>query len=225
MNPQLTTPFTMLVAASSNSGKTELVRDLLINHYLMFEKPLEEIIWLYHKNAKEEDLFHDLSTRLNVLITFIEGFPAKDISDGALFKSDKNAIKCIVLDDCVVSALKSPNFLDLFTVLSHHMNIVVIAILQNLHADTSSQRQIMNNIIRNVSYIVLFPDRRQMAAARQIARTYFNGEEHRLIKPFKQLIESKQKHDYLLIDFIGDNNQVRLNCLRPDGRKYGYTFR
>lgn len=223
MNPQLTIPFTMLVAASSNAGKSELIRDMLINHYLMFEKPLEEIIWLYHKNAKEEELFSNLTDNINVPITFIEGFPAKDISDGTLFKSDKNSIKCLVLDDVVVSALRSPIFIDLFTVLSHHMNIVVIAILQNIHAHSPAQRQLMNNVIRNVSYIVLFPDRRQMAAVRQIAHTYYNSEEAKLLEPFKQLIESKQKHDYMLIDFVGNENQVRFNCLRPETRKYFFS--
>lgn len=204
-------PSSFLVASNSKAGKTLLVRDLLIKHYWIFDKPLEEIVWLYHKNARDEQLVTDLQQNLNIPITFVEGFPAEDVAEGRLFKS--SGMKCLVLDDVVISALKSPVFIDLFTVLSHHQSIVVIAILQNLHADTPSQRQIMNNIIRNLSYVVIFPDRRQLSACKQLARTYFAGDEDEIVVPFKQLIEAKEKYSYMLIDFEQAN--VRFNCLRP----------
>ena len=220
----LKVPFAMLVAASSNSGKTHLVRDLILNHHLLFEKPVFEIVWLYHKRAYDETLVQELQAGLSVPVRFIEGFPAKDISEGRLFESDNNTIKLLVLDDVIVSALRSPVFIEMFTVMSHHNNMCIIGILQNLHADTAGQRQIMNNIIRNVSYVVLFPDRRNLAACKQIARTYFNGEEHKLVEPFKHLIESKQKYLYMVIDFIDMDNPVKFNCLRPTDDAYHFTF-
>ena len=215
----LTTPSSFLVASNSKAGKTQLVRDLLIKHYWMFDKPLEEVVWLYHKNARDEALVADLQQNLNIPIQFVEGFPAEDIAEGRLFNT--SGLKCLVLDDVVISALKSPVFIDLFTVLSHHQSIVVIAILQNLHADTAGQRQIMNNIIRNLSYVVLFPDRRQMAACKQLARTYFSGEEDELVVPFRHLIHSKEKYNYMLIDF--EEASVRFNCLRPTDAAFKYS--
>ena len=212
------TPSSILVASNSKSGKTLLVRDLIVNHYWMFDNPLEEVVWLYHRNARDDELVNHLQQNLSIPIQFMEGFPAKDIADGNLFKT--NGLKCLVLDDVVISALKSPVFIDLFTVLSHHQSIVVIAILQNLHADTPSQRQIMNNIIRNLSYVVLFPDRRQMAACKQLARTYFSGEEHKLIEPFKRMVENKE-HNYMLIDF--EEATVRFNCLRPTDEAFRFS--
>lgn len=220
LNPLLVTPFSMLVAASTNSGKTFLVRDLILNHYRMFDNPLEEVVYLYHKHGRDDELFNYLKDNLNVPIRFVEGFPAKDIIDGKLFLSDKKAAKCLILDDVVGAALRSPVFIDLFTVLSHHDNINVIAIMQNLHAETASQRQVMNNIIRNVSYIVLFPDRRQLSTVRQIARNYYNGEEYRLLQPFKHMIDENNKHEYMLLDFIGDVCPIRFNCLRPSDKKH-----
>lgn len=224
MHSSLVTPFSMLVAASSNSGKTQLVRDLLLSHYMMFDHPIHEVVWCYHKNAYDKKLFDGLAAQLNVPITFIEGFPAIDIESGNLFKTSKDQLKCLVLDDIVPSALKSSLFLDLFTVLSHHQSLVVIAILQNLHANTSSQRQLMNNIIRNVSYLVLFPDRRQMNACKQVARTYFNGEEYRVVEPFKHLIENNKKFHYMVVDFVDPIAPVKFNSLREDGEKYIFTF-
>ena len=215
INKQLTTPCTMLVAASSKSGKTRLIRDLLINHYQAFDTPLQEIVWLYHANAKCEKLMTHLKTNLNIPISFVEGFPAESVANGSLFNCSPEALKCIVLDDVVISALRSPVFINLFTILSNHSNLVVIAILQNLHADTASQRQIMNNVIRNTSYVVLFPDRRQTSACRQLARNYFNGEENVLLHPFKFLIETKQKHNYMVIDFVDHDMPVKFNSLRP----------
>ena len=222
----LQVPFSMLVAASSNSGKTHLVRDLILNHYRMFEKPITEVVWLYHKRAYDEDLVKQLTEELNVPIRFIEGFPAKAISEGTLFESNNSAAKLLVLDDIVVAALRSHRdlFTELFTVMSHHNNICIIGILQNLHADTAGQRQIMNNIIRNLSYVVLFPDRRNLSALKQIARTYFNGEEQKLIAPFKELIESKQKYLYMVIDFIDMDMPVKFNTLRPTDDAYFFTF-
>ena len=215
----LLTPSSFLVASNSKAGKTLLVRDLIVSHYWMFDNPLEEVVWLYHKNARDEELVTHLKQKLSIPIQFVEGFPAEDISEGRLFKT--NGLKCLVLDDVVISALKSPTFIDLFTVLSHHQSIVVIAIIQNLHADTASQRQIMNNIIRNLSYLVLFPDRRQLPACKQLARAYFSGEEQELIAPFKHMIENKKKYNYMLIDF--EQASVRFNCLRPTDEGFKFT--
>lgn len=223
MNKPLVTPFCLIVAASSNSGKTRLVVDLLTEHYIMFDHPVSEVVWCYHRNAFDDNLFSHLKTNMNVDVRFIEGFPETDLAAGNLFKANQSKLKCIVLDDIVPSAVKSPVFTDLFTVLSHHQNLIVIAILQNLHANTSTQRQLMNNIIRNVSYIALFPDRRQMNACKQIARTYFSGDEHRLVEPFKQLIENNNKYHYMLIDFIDPILTVRLNALRSESEKYTYV--
>jgi molybdopterin-guanine dinucleotide biosynthesis protein len=219
---ELTTPFSMLVAASSKSGKTALVKDILINHYFVFDKPISEIVWAYHPGSRDDDLFSDLKNSLAIPITFVEGFPEKQIKDATLFRKSTES-KCLVLDDTVVSALKCPSFIDLFTVLSHHQNINVIAVLQNLHADTSSQRQIMNNVIRNVTYLVLFPDRRQVNACKQIARTYFAGEEEKLMRPFRHLIESKIKYNYMVIDFNDDDNPIKFNALRETDEAFVFT--
>lgn len=216
----LVTPFSMLISASTKSGKTELAKDIILNHFQLFDNPIHEVVWLYHKAANNEKEFSDLKSRLNIPVSFIEGFQAEKIVDGTLFKTDK--LKCLVLDDVVVSALKSPVFIDLFTVLSHHQSIVVIAILQNLHADTASQRQIMNNVIRNLSYLVLFPDRRNMNACKQIARSYFSGEEHRLIEPFKHLIEKKERYTYMVVDF--EESKIQFNCLRPTDQPFEFKF-
>ena len=76
----------------------------------------------------------------------------------------------------------------------------------------------MNNIIRNVEYIVLFSDRRQFQACKQLARTYFSGEEEKLVEPFKRMIEEKERYTYMLIDF--ENAAVRFNCLRPGDQAF-----
>lgn len=210
----LVTPFCMLIAASSKSGKTVLASDLIVKHYLMFDEPIEEAVWLYHKRAFNGELFQKLEAQLKFPIRFIEGFPAEQLANGELFHSDDSANKLLIMDDVVVGALRSPVFIDLFTIISHHSRINVIGIIQNLHADTASQRQIMNSIIRNLSYIVLFPDRRNMAACKQVARTYFNGEESKLLEPFKYLIKNGKKHDYMVIDFVDKDDPIKFNTLR-----------
>lgn len=220
----LKVPFALLCAASSGSGKSHLVRDLILNHYRMFEKPLVEIVWLYHKRAYDTQLVKQLETGLDIPIRFIEGFPAKEIAEGTLFNSDNDAIKLLVMDDIVVSAMRSPVFIEMFTIMSHHNNMCIIGILQNMHSETSATRQIMNNIIRNVSYVVLFPDRRNMQACKQIARTYFSDEEYKLNEPFKHLIESKQKFIYMVIDFVDADIPVKFNTLRPTDDSYYFTF-
>jgi hypothetical protein len=210
----------MLVAASSKRGKTQLVRDLVINHYRLFDKPLDSVIWLYHPNARDDELFDYLKDKLNVPITFKEGFPVDEIADGSLF--DKRKLNLIVLDDVVPSAVRSPVFTDLFTVISHHQNVCVIAIMQNIHCETAGQRQLMNNVIRNLTFLVLFPDRRQLAACKQVSRTYFNGEEYKLLRPLQALIDEGDRFSYMLVDL--ENAKVCFNCLRPAERPFEFKF-
>ena len=226
LNPQLITPFSILISASTNAGKTLLARDLIVNHYLMFDKPIVECVWLHHRNARNDELFKDLTMNLTIPITFKEGFDAQaqDIADGTLFQCEKDQLKCLVIDDLVSTALKSQAFIDLFTIQSHHQSIVVVGILQCLYGDTPSQRQVMNSVIKNASYIVLFPERRQTQVCKQIARYFFPGEEYKLMLPFLRLIEEKKKHSYMLVDFIGSDMPVRFNCLRPTDTKEFFTF-
>ena len=227
MDIQLKTPFTMLVAASSNSGKTRLVRDILVNHNITMDRAIDEICWLHHKNARDETMFADIKKEVNIPIRFIEGYPDDRVSSSTLFDAGSR-LKCLVIDDIVQSAIRFPSFMELFTVISHHESIIVIAIVQNLYADTPAQRQLINNLIRNCSYLVLFPDRRSLAVCRQVANTYFTGEQHRLLQPFKSLMSpaAENKYQYMVIDFINkdDNLQVRFNGLRPDEECFYFTF-
>ena len=224
MDTKLRTPFTMLVAASSNSGKTKLIRDLVVNNKLTMDKPIDELIWLHHKNAKDDELIRDISSSMNVPVRFIEGYPEGEISNSTLFKTD--GLKCLVIDDIVHNAIRSASFTELFTIISHHENMIVIAILQNLYAYTPAQRQQINNVIRNCSYLVLFPERRSLASCRQLANAYFSGEQYRLLEPFKSVMKDKEEYQYLVIDFLCQNEdmQVRLNGLRPKEKSYNFTF-
>lgn len=227
MDTKLHAPFTMLVAASSNSGKTKLVRDLVVNNMLTMDKRIDELVWLHHKNAKDEELIRDITGSMNIPVRFIEGYPDGEISDSSLFTADSKQLKCLVIDDIVHNAIRSPSFTELFTIISHHENMIVIGILQNLYAYTPSQRQQINNIIRNCSYLVLFPERRSLAACRQIATAYFSGEQYRLLEPFKAVMkDSAARYQYLVIDFLNQDEdmQVRLNGLRPMEKSYNFTF-
>ncbi|MDI9312521.1 MAG: hypothetical protein QM535_20085, partial [Limnohabitans sp.] len=116
------TPFTMMVAGPSGSGKTYLVRNILKYHsILMQSNNLKiEVIWAY---GQWQSLYNQRVDNCN--IEYIEGLPSEsEIRD--------KSPNLIVIDDLMNELSDDIKMGNLFTKGSHHMNINVIFITQNL---------------------------------------------------------------------------------------------
>ncbi|KAK3107109.1 hypothetical protein FSP39_007320 [Pinctada imbricata] len=123
---KIESPTSMMVVGPSSSGKTELVKRLLFHANGVFKQAPTQIMICYRIWQKA---YTEMQTELRN-ITFMEGLPSKhDIVDWA---SSNKESKVLLLDDMMMT-VDSADVADLFCVGSHHFNITVIHLIQNLY--------------------------------------------------------------------------------------------
>lgn len=207
---RLKTPFTLIVSGPSGSGKSYLVEQLITNS-ACFTEPFQEIVWSHSKLTDQTAL----KSRLKG-VQFREGFPDKELLDGELFKG--KGAKLLILDDLFTGPVQCSTLTDLFNIISHHQNISVILIVQNLHGSTRSQQSCLGSLLRSCTYVVLFVNRRMSPVIKQLAFHYFPGENSKLLTPFNQLMSTKEKYQYLVLDFDCEDHKytVRQGGLLPE---------
>ena len=141
-------PTTAMIAGPTGSGKTNFVFKLLENLNAMFEVPVEKVYYFYGVWQKSFD------NKIIENLEFIQGVPdeaqIKQIAD-----SKHNLI---IIDDLQMSAVNSPSITNLFSRESHHRNLSVFLILQNLYHSGKYSR----DITLNTHYFILFKNPRDI---------------------------------------------------------------
>ena len=145
-------------------------------------------------------------------IEFNQGIPEDIDESDYLDVSQRNLI---VLDDLMAHSGKDKRIADLFTKGSHHRNLSVIYIVQNVF----HQGKEMRNISLNAHYIVLFKsprDRQQISIfARQVnpdrVQEFMKSYENR---PWQTWLEPRSDFFHLGIFYINLFEDIRLNILR-----------
>ena len=133
------TPCKLTVVANSNSGKTYFVGRLLENAKGMFDTDFKNIY--YHYGSAYQPIFDDMSKNISNL-EFIFGLPSDEQID-AIAKG--KAHNCLVIDDLMLEVNNSPRMEKLWTVQSHHYNITVLYLTQNLFERGKAARTISLN--------------------------------------------------------------------------------
>ena len=111
----------------------------------MIDQPPERIIWCYSQ-------WQPAYTQLLIMIPtleFVKGIPEPLENDSYL---DINICNLIVIDDQMIEAGKDNRMVNLFTKGSHHRNLSVICIVQNLCYQGKGNR----GISLNSHYLVVF---------------------------------------------------------------------
>lgn len=147
-------PFTAIVAGPSSCGKSYFVQRLLQNAVEMITPPPERVIWAYSE-------WQDLYTQLPQ-VEFIEGLP-----EAASITTPER--KLLIIDDLM--GVLDKNITDLFTKRSHHNNLSVILITQNLFDKNREVRTI--NL--NTKMIVFFKSPRDVTQITHLARQMYPG--------------------------------------------------
>ena len=146
---KLVHPFTCMVAGMTGSGKTAWVQSLLQQAQTVIGQPPERIIWCYSQ-------WQPAYTKLLMMIPtieFVKGIPESLENDSYL---DDNKRNLIVIDDEMIEAGKDNRIVNLFTKGSHHRNLSVIYIVQNLFHQGKGNR----SISFNSHYLFLFKNPR-----------------------------------------------------------------
>lgn len=201
-------PWTSVVAGPTSCGKSVFVRKFVKFIDQMSDTPFARIIIYYAE-------WQPAYTEYGKHIEFVEGLPQS--SD---FAGDTQP-KLIVCDDLMRESSNS-SIIDLFTRGSHHRNLSVIFITQNLFHQGSGQR----DISLNANYIVIFKNPRDKAQIQHLARQAYPENPRFLQESF--IDASTPAHGYLLLDLkqsTPEEFRVRANIFPDDTLNYVYVPR
>ena len=155
---QLTHPFGLLVSGGTKTGKTTFVKQLLSNASVMIEPPPENIIYFY---SEYQATFGEIEV-LVPGIQFVQGLP-----DSMIDSINPNTRNLYIIDDMMGE--KDAVIAKLFTKKSHHGNLSVIYIVQNLFHQSKSHR----TISLNASYLVVTKNVRDASQIVHLAKQLF----------------------------------------------------
>lgn len=206
MFPAIKNDCVIQVVGPSGAGKTLFVCDLLSKKG-SFINPIKHIHWLVGCEDGEKGLTN-CEMRLLKRVTFHRGFVSK-------WKELAKRGDCLVIDDLFDEANREKNFINVFTKIARHRQIVVIFITQNLFHQGGNHRT--RNL--NVHYLVLFRNPRDQTVIDYLARQMYPNNRSFLVKAFEDATINKP-HSYLFFDFTQqcpDAIRVRADIFNPNG--------
>lgn len=179
-------PFTAFCAGPTRVGKSAFMKSLLDYRGDMFNPPPDKVIWFH---GIGQDLHNTISD-----VTFVEGFPAN-------FADYLGTRTLIILDDLMAECGGDKRLTYLFTKGSHHLNVSVIFITQNLfHKGTE-----IRDASLNAQYLLIFKNRRDQSQIIHLGRQLYPGR----TQFFREVYEDAMKtpFGYLLIDLRSETDE------------------
>jgi hypothetical protein len=177
MDPRLKHPFTAIVAGPTGCGKSTFVKNILIYRDTIIDLPPEQVLWYY---GEWQPFFEKVEG-----VEFIEGLP--DIK-----KLDPKKRTLVIIDDLMMETDKSVTHL--FTKGSHHQNLSVLHLVQNLFDKNKHNR----TISLNAQYLVIFKNPRDASQITHLAKQMYPGHVHFLQEVFANA--TSKAYGYLLVD-------------------------
>lgn len=199
-------PFTMLVSGPPLSGKTTFVVRLLEESLSLIDKPIDGIVWFY---GEETDSMKMLKKKFGSSVKLVSGIPP---SFDPYFDKTKNIV--FVLDDLMIETGRSERVSTLFSRQSHHQNISVILINQNLFHEGRERR----NLFRSTHYLVVFNNPLDNSIVQVLANKIMPKHQRVFVALFEKATEKPQS--YLFID--GRQDTIRNARLRSDIFAHGH---
>ena len=176
-------PTSIIIAGPTRSGKTRFVINVLKS--CLIQPFPTRIVWLY----KEWQPAYDELKLMIPSIEFSHGIDMDKLSE--INASEKNLV---VLDDLMTNGGDSKQISALFTQESHHRNLTVIFIIQNLFYHGKEMR----TITLNAHYLVLYKNPRDKSQIRFLAQQIFPEDSKYLLNVFNHATSAP--HSYLVID-------------------------
>jgi len=140
-------------------------------------------------------------------IQFIKGLPDPD------FQFKRGSL--VIIDDLMAECSNNPFITDLFTKMSHHMNLSIVLVSHNLFCPGKEFR----TISLNCHYFILFKNVRDTFQISLLGRQMYGaGSKDFLSQVYKSA--TNRLHGYLCIDFRAitpDKERLRTNVLKSDG--------
>lgn len=180
-NLKIKHPATLLVSGATGSGKTTFVKRLVDTSDVMVTPPIARpirVVWVYGASQKFKP-----SNNKNVNIEYTDQLP-----------EEYDTIDILVLDDLQNSLGGSKKVGDIYTKYSHHQQMTVIFIVQNIFNRGAQMR----NISLNSHYIILTKNRRDLQQVKTLGIQLY-GETTFFADAYKKAVLDRD-FGYLLID-------------------------
>ena len=173
----------MLVAGPTQSGKTQWTVKFLKERRQRIEPPVDGILFCY---SIWQDKYDTLKREVPTA-QFHKGIPTlqtlRNLSNGIL-----------VLDDLMEEVIKDHNIMNMFTVGSHHRNISVLFLMQNIFQKGPHAR----TISMNLQYMVLFKNARDQSQIRTLAMQIFPTDWRNFLKYYEE--ETNKQYGHVILD-------------------------
>lgn len=177
-------PFTAIVAGPSGCGKSNFVCNFLKHRKEICNQDFNNILWCYD----EMQPLYNLNE-----VTYYQGIPDLSMFDG-------KTPHLIIIDDLMRES--DGRIVDIFTKGSHHRNLSVFYITQNLFHQGKGQR----DISLNSSYIIYFKNPRDKTQVRYLARQLVPENSKFMIDAYNDATD--KPHGYLMIDLKQNTNDM-----------------
>jgi len=191
-------PFTGIVAGPTGCGKTQLIKRLLQNYKLSFHPSPARIVWYYSEPQTA------LERELRPLgVEFQQGLPDLKEFDGSI-------PSLLIIDDCMLDS--GDVVLNLFIKGSHHKNISVWFIVQNIFHKSKEMRC----ITLNAQYILLFKNPRDVQQIKILARQMYGGGKDAKVLDEAFADATGKPYGYILLDLkqsTPDHLRLRTNVV------------
>jgi len=195
-------PFTAIVAGPTSCGKTRFVFRLIDNVGRMIDPPPSKIVYCY---GEYQQLFCNYPR-----VVFHQGLP--DLND-----FDGTEPTLLIIDDLMQET--NETVVNLFTKGSHHRNVSVMYLAQNLFPKNKFAR----TMSLNAHYMVLFKNPRDASQFANLARQMYPKRSQFALEAYKD--STREPYSYLLVDLRpeqDDDLRLRTNIF-PGETHYVYT--
>ena len=184
-------PSNILLTGPSGSGKTYFLIEALKKN-LFYQTPTR-IVWVYAEVQPSYD--RELETIRH--LPRIEYLRNETDYEELLDSFDPSEVNLLVLDDQMNEGkVKANAFGNLFTKGSHHRNITIVYMMQNVFEKGGSNRTI--NL--NAHYMILFKNPRDARQSHVLGCQMYPKNPRFLSQVFEDATSSKP-HSYLLLDY------------------------
>lgn len=201
LNEIFSHPFSCMMVGPSQSGKSTLLKSILMNNTHLI-KPAPQLITFCY--SKYQEMYKELES---LPITFHQGVPDFDTFDPSINN-------LVILDDLMEECEKDKSIVKLFTTDSHHNNISTFFIAHNLF----SQGKYMRTISLQCHYLILLNNPRDRAQIYYLARQMYPTNPNFLIECYEDAVVNKT-YGYLFLDLsqkTSNEYRVRTGILPLD---------
>ena len=181
MDPRMKHPFTGIVAGPTACGKSTLVKNIIAKRHELIDPAPEHVMWFY---GEWQSMYETMSD-----VEFVEGLPNVKTLDGK-----KRTL--LILDDLMSETDKSVT--NLFTKVSHHRNLSILHLVQNVFDQNKHTR----TISLNAHYLIVFKNLRDASQITHLAKQMYPGHVRFLQEVFADA--TSKPYGYLLIDLKQD---------------------